>query len=73
MGTMSDHTLKNDQSHEEAGEESSIVEFAPHDPENPRNWPRWKKYSIIAPLLLVDLAVSFGASGRNIKGHFNRC
>lgn len=69
---MSEHTLKNHQYHKKAGEDSAIIEFAPYDPENPRNWPRWKKYSVIAPLLLVDLAVSFGASGRNIKRQFNR-
>lgn len=43
------------------------MDFAPNDRENPRNWARWKKYSIIGPLLLVDLAVSFGASGRNTQ------
>ena len=62
---MAEHTLKNHHSHEEAGGDSVIVEFTPNDPGNPRNWPKWKKYSVIAPLLLVDLAVSFGASGMN--------
>lgn len=40
-----------------------IVEFKPGDLDNPRNWPRWKKWTIVIVILLVDLTVSFGASG----------
>lgn len=40
-----------------------VVQFAPDDPENPRNWPRWKKWLMIGPILLIDLSVSWGASG----------
>ncbi|KAF2173759.1 hypothetical protein M409DRAFT_62035 [Zasmidium cellare ATCC 36951] len=40
-----------------------IVEFKPGDPENPRNWPEWRKWCIVAAITLVDLSVSWGASG----------
>lgn len=42
---------------------TEIITFQPGDVDNPRNWPRWKKWSIIGSVLLVDLSVSFGASG----------
>ncbi|KAK0650442.1 Efflux pump FUB11 [Lasiodiplodia hormozganensis] len=40
-----------------------VVHFAPGDPEDPRNWPRWKKWLMIGPILIIDLSVSWGASG----------
>lgn len=40
-----------------------IVHFSPGDLEDPRNWPRWKKWLMIGPILLIDLSVSWGASG----------
>lgn len=40
-----------------------VVHFTPDDPEDPRNWPRWKKWLMIGPILLIDLSVSWGASG----------
>ncbi|KAJ4424406.1 hypothetical protein N0V82_000927 [Gnomoniopsis sp. IMI 355080] len=40
-----------------------IVHFVAGDPEDPRNWPRWKKWLMIGPILLIDLSVSWGASG----------
>lgn len=40
-----------------------IVTFSAGDPENPRNWPMWKKLSILSPILVIDLTVSWGASG----------
>lgn len=40
-----------------------IVHFSAGDPEDPRNWPRWKKWLMIGPILLIDLSVSWGASG----------
>lgn len=40
-----------------------VVHFPPGDPEDPRNWPRWKKWLMIGPILIVDLSVSWGASG----------
>ena len=64
---MTEQTSQSYRSRDETGKKSTIVEFAPNDTGNPRNWPRWKKYSVIAPLLLVDLTVSFGASGKNDK------
>ncbi|EKG17153.1 Sugar transporter conserved site [Macrophomina phaseolina MS6] len=41
----------------------AVVHFSPGDPEDPRNWPRWKKWLMIGPILLIDLSVSWGASG----------
>ncbi|KAF1986191.1 MFS multidrug transporter-like protein [Aulographum hederae CBS 113979] len=40
-----------------------IMLFLPGDPHNPRNWPEWKKIFLIAPIVLIDLSVSWGASG----------
>lgn len=39
------------------------VNFEPNDPTNPRNWPEARKWSVVAALTLVDLSVSWGASG----------
>jgi hypothetical protein len=40
-----------------------VVHFSANDPEDPRNWPRWRKWLIIGPIVLIDLSVSWGASG----------
>lgn len=40
-----------------------VVNFPPGDSANPRNWPLWRKWSIIAVIFLVDISVSFAASG----------
>lgn len=40
-----------------------VVSFAPGDAENPRNWPTWRKWSIVIAITLIDLTVSFTASG----------
>lgn len=45
------------------GHPARIVHFFPGDLEDPRNWPRWKKWLMIGPILLIDLSVSWGASG----------
>lgn len=42
---------------------AKIVHFFPDDPEDPRNWPWQKKWLMIGPILLIDLSVSWGASG----------
>ncbi|CZT20924.1 related to multidrug resistant protein [Ramularia collo-cygni] len=52
-----------------------LVTFSPTDPKNPRNFPLWRKWSIIASITLIDLTVSFGASGyspatENLISHF---
>ena len=45
------------------GTEVELVSFAHGDPENPRNWPTWQKWSIVIVITLIDLTVSFVASG----------
>lgn len=45
------------------GDGATVVQFSPDDAEDPRNWPRWKKWLIIGPIVLIDLSVSWGASG----------
>ena len=40
-----------------------LVTFQPGDLANPRNWPTWRKWSIVGAIILVDLTVSWGASG----------
>ncbi|CAJ2505244.1 Uu.00g126380.m01.CDS01 [Anthostomella pinea] len=34
-----------------------------NDPSNPRNWPSWRKWLIVAAITPIDLSVSWGASG----------
>lgn len=43
--------------------DGDLVTFAPGDNANPRNWPTWRKWSIIAVIIPIDLSVSWGASG----------
>ncbi|KAF2137998.1 uncharacterized protein K452DRAFT_277654 [Aplosporella prunicola CBS 121167] len=45
------------------GSEVHIVTFPLGDPEDPRNWPRWRKRLLIGSIVLIDLSVSWGASG----------
>jgi MFS family permease len=40
-----------------------IVTFQPGDPHNPRNFSFWRKWAIVSSITLVDLSVSWGASG----------
>lgn len=42
---------------------SSLAHFRPGDPDNPRNWPSWRKWSIVLILIPIDFNVSWGASG----------
>ncbi|KIX93496.1 uncharacterized protein Z520_10674 [Fonsecaea multimorphosa CBS 102226] len=41
----------------------TVVTFPPGDPADPRNWPVWRKWTIVASITLIDLTVSWGASG----------
>ncbi|KAH7024968.1 major facilitator superfamily domain-containing protein [Microdochium trichocladiopsis] len=50
--------------------------FPPGDPENPRNWPAWRKWLTVAAIIPVDLSVSWGASGfspamHSFREHFS--
>ena len=45
------------------GEDIELVTFPPGDPENPRNWPIWRKWSIVVAITCIDVTVSFAASG----------
>ena len=45
------------------GTDVELVTFLPGDPTNPRNWPTWRKWSIVIVITLIDLTVSFTASG----------
>lgn len=47
----------------EDGIDVELVTFPPGDPENPRNWPIWRKWSIVVAIAFIDLTVSFAASG----------
>ena len=44
------------------GTEIEIVTFVPGDKGNPRNWPLWRKWSIVAVIVPIDFSVSWGAS-----------
>lgn len=51
----------------------NVVEFKPHDPEDPRNWPTVRKWAMIAAIIPIDLSVSWGASGFSpVAGDFAR-
>ncbi|KAL1638938.1 hypothetical protein SLS58_008396 [Diplodia intermedia] len=52
-----------DTSRRHDGPVTGVVHFEPGDAEDPRNWPRWKKWLMIGPIVLIDLSVSWGASG----------
>ena len=39
-----------------------LVTFPPGDPANPRNWPAWRKWSIVIAIACIDVTVSFVAS-----------
>ena len=45
------------------GTDVELVTFPPGDPTNPRNWRIWRKWSIVIVITLIDLSVSFTASG----------
>lgn len=47
----------------ESVSEDPVDHFARGDPENPRNWPAWRKWLIVAVITPIDLSVSWGASG----------
>jgi len=40
-----------------------VVAFSPNDPHNPHNWPRLRKWLMVAAIMPIDLSVSWGASG----------
>ena len=45
------------------GTEIELVTFPPGDQSNPRNWPLWRKWSIVGVIILIDFTVSWAASG----------
>ena len=45
------------------GTEIELVTFPPGDKSNPRNWPLWRKWSIVGVIIPIDLTVSWAASG----------
>jgi hypothetical protein len=50
-------------SNHSTSEQDDELAFESGDPGNPRNWTTWKKWRIVAAITLVDLSVSWGASG----------
>jgi len=44
-------------------ENENLVEFSPNDPTDPRNWPSWRKWSIIIALTIANFSVIWNASG----------
>ncbi|KAL6710742.1 hypothetical protein ACN47E_007799 [Coniothyrium glycines] len=40
-----------------------VVAFERNDPQNPHNWPRPRKWLMVAAIIPIDLSVSWGASG----------
>ncbi|KAI9641898.1 hypothetical protein NHQ30_009766 [Ciborinia camelliae] len=52
-----------EQSTRTTGTELEILTFRSGDPSDPRNFPFWRKWTIVASITLIDLSVSWGASG----------
>ena len=44
-------------------DEADLTHFPPGSPLNPRNWPSWRKWLIVAAITPTDLSVSWAASG----------
>lgn len=42
---------------------TTTITFLPGDPLNPRTFPAWRTWSIVASITLIDLTISWGASG----------
>ena len=40
-----------------------LVDFTPHDPGDPRNWPTWRKWLILLSLTVANFATLWNASG----------
>lgn len=56
--------------------ELQILTFLPSDPSDPRNFSFWRKWSIVGSITLIDLTVSWGASGyspaqEDLTSYFN--
>ncbi|KAA8576240.1 hypothetical protein EYC84_006388 [Monilinia fructicola] len=45
------------------GHDPNLVEFVPNDPENPFNWTRLRKWSILMPLTIANFSCLWIASG----------
>lgn len=45
------------------GTDVEIVTFTSGDAANPRNWPLWRKWTIVGVIIPIDLTVSWAASG----------
>ncbi|GIZ46444.1 hypothetical protein CKM354_000957000 [Cercospora kikuchii] len=59
LGIMTQHSGLPAPGHDD----HNIAKFLPEDAQNPRNWSAFRKWTIVASIGLVDLTVSFGASG----------
>lgn len=44
-------------------DDANLIEFAPNDPGDPRNWPAWRKWSIVLALTIANFSVIWNASG----------
>ena len=42
---------------------NKVIAFEPHDPDDPRNWSKARKWLMVAAIVPIDLSVSWGASG----------
>ncbi|APA11874.1 hypothetical protein sscle_08g066440 [Sclerotinia sclerotiorum 1980 UF-70] len=54
---------QSDQSTRTTDTELQVLNFQPDDPSDPRNFSFWRKWSIVGVITLIDLTVSWGASG----------
>ncbi|KAF2798815.1 MFS general substrate transporter [Melanomma pulvis-pyrius CBS 109.77] len=55
--------------HLSAATDDEVVDFLQGDPEDPRNWPSWRKWLMVAAIIPIDLSVSWGASGFSPAAH----
>jgi len=50
-------------------DDDNDAKFPLNDPDNPRNWPSWRKWLTVLAIIPVDLSVSWGASGFSPATH----
>lgn len=55
--------MSHDQSQARNPDTTTTIAFLPNDPTNPRNFSSFRKWTIVASITLIDLSVSWGASG----------
>lgn len=51
-------------------DDSDIVVFSPHDPDDPRNWSKSKKRRVVALICILAFVGIFGSSSYVSRGRY---